>query len=105
MGQFTVHRNRSARTKGVFPFLLDVQSDLLEDLNTRVVVPLARGGAVAKRPMSHLTPLLAFEGEEYVLMTPELAGVAIADLGAPAGSLANQRDTIIAAMDFLLAGF
>lgn len=41
MSQFTIYRNHNARTKNRIPFLLDVQSDLLSDLGTRVVIPLA----------------------------------------------------------------
>jgi toxin CcdB len=105
MAQFTVYRNKSARTKATFPFLVDVQSDLLEDLRTRVVIPLSKLASLTKRPVSQLTPILQFEDEAYVLMTPELAGVARSDLGAATGTLAERRDTILAAMDFLLAGF
>jgi toxin CcdB len=102
--QFTVYRNKSSRSKSTFPFLVDVQSDLLEQLQTRVVIPLTRTAGVAKRPLSELTPALAFDGDSYVLMTPQLAGVARSELGAPAGSLAGERNAIIAAMDFLLLG-
>jgi toxin CcdB len=100
-----VYRNKSPRTKSTFPFLVDVQSDLLEQLQTRVVIPLTRTAGLAKKPLSHLTPALKFDGESYLLMTPQLAGVARSDLGAPAGSLAAERDAIVAAMDFLLAGY
>jgi toxin CcdB len=103
--QFTVYRNKSPRTKSTFPFLVDVQSDLLDQLQTRVVIPLTRTAGLAKKPLSHLTPALAFDGESYVLMTPQLAGVARTDLGTPAGSLAGERQAIVAAMDFLLAGY
>lgn len=40
-----------------------------------------------------------------MLMTPEPAAMARSDLGAATGSLAERRDVIIAAMDFLLTGF
>ena len=40
MAQFNVYRNLNATTKSVTPYLLDVQSNLLSDLVTRVVVPL-----------------------------------------------------------------
>jgi toxin CcdB len=103
--QFTVYRNKSPRTKPTFPFLVDVQSDLLDQLQTRVVIPLTRTAGLAKKPLSHLTPVLTFDGETYVLMTPQLAGLARSDLGAPAGSLAGARQTIVAAMDFLLTGY
>ena len=87
------------------PFLVDVQSDLLDQLQTRVVIPLTRTAGLAKKPLSHLTPALTFDGETYVLMTPQLAGVARSDLGASAGSLAGERHAIVAAMDFLLTGY
>jgi len=103
--QFTVYRNKSPRTKSTFPFLVDVQSDLLDQLQTRVVIPLTRVAGLAKKPLSHLTPALTFDGESYVLMTPQLAGVARTELGAPAGSLAGEQQAIVAAMDFLLTGY
>ena len=41
MPQFAVYKNRNEATRGRFPLLLDVQSDLLEPLKTRIVVPLS----------------------------------------------------------------
>jgi toxin CcdB len=105
MGQFTVYRNKNPRSKSAFPLLVDVQSDILEDLHTRVVIPLTKAAALTKRPLEHLTPVLPFDGEDYVLMTPQLAGLARADLGIAIGSLGNERQAIIAAMDFLMTGF
>lgn len=105
MAQFTVYRNKSPRTKAAFPLLVDVQSDLLEPLQTRVVIPLTRVAGLAKKPVTHLTPTLEFDGETYVLITPQLAGISRTDLGVPAGSLADQRQAILAAIDFLVTGF
>lgn len=105
MAQFTVYRNKNPRTKTTFPLLVDIQSDLLEPLHTRVVIPLTRVAALSKRPVSDLMPLLAFDDERYVLMTPQLAGISRKELGAPAGSLAEQRQVILGALDFLIAGF
>ena len=105
MAQFAVYRNKDPRTKATFPLLVDVQSDLLEPLHTRVVIPLTKAAGLSKNPVSHLTPQLTFDGDRYVLITPQLAGVARADLGAQTGSLAEQRQTILAALDFLLTGF
>jgi toxin CcdB len=51
-----------------------------------------------------LTPTLAFDGEDYLLMTPQLAGIARTDLGTAVGNLASARQSIIAAVDFLLKG-
>ena len=105
MAQFSVYRNKNPRTKTTFPLLVDVQSDLLEPLNTRVVVPLTKSAALTKKPVSHLTPEVSFEGDRYLLVTPQLAGVNRTELGSLAGSLAEERQTILAALDFLLTGF
>jgi toxin CcdB len=105
MAQFTVYRNKNPRTKATFPLLVDIQSDLLEDLQTRVVVPLTKAAALTKKPLAHLTPALSFDGEPYVLMTPQLAGIGRTELGTAVGSLASERQAILAAMDFLLRGF
>lgn len=100
-----MYRNKNPRTKSTFPFLVEVQSDLLEPLSTRVVVPLAKAPALTKKPVIHLTPEISFAGGRYVLLTPQLAGVNRTELGPLAGSLADERQTILAALDFLLTGF
>ncbi|MGE0581786.1 MAG: CcdB family protein [Steroidobacteraceae bacterium] len=104
MAQFDVHRNRHSATRARFPLLLDVQSDLLEPLATRVVIPLAPLANAPTPRLETLTPALAFEGRKYVLMTPLLAGIAARELGHVAGNLDAERDAIIAALDMLITG-
>jgi toxin CcdB len=105
LAQFTVYRNKSARSKAVFPLLVDVQSDLLEDLQSRVVIPMSKAAALARKPVSQLTPIIEFEDASYVLLTPQLAGIARSELGPVAGNVVHSRETILAAMDFLILGF
>jgi toxin CcdB len=105
VAQFSVHRNKNPRTKAAFPFLVDVQSDLLEPLNTRVVIPMTKAAALTKKPVSHLIPEVSFNGDRYLLVTPQLAGIGRAELGPHAGTLAEERQTILAAVDYLLTGF
>jgi toxin CcdB len=105
MTQFALYRNRNPTSQARFPFLLDIQSDLLEVLSTRVVVPLEPATAAARaRSMQTLTPILKFEGKEYQMLTPQVAGIPARELGAVAGDLTSERDKIIAAVDFLLSG-
>lgn len=104
MGQFTVHRNANARTRAEVPFLLDVQSDLLSVLATRVVVPLYRIEALGGG-LDRLTPVLRFQDRDLVAMVPELAGVPLRALGPPVGDLAGARSEVLGAMDLLLTGF
>lgn len=103
MGQFDVHRNPNPATRSTYPYLVDVQSPLFENLATRVVIPLAismDSGDVLER----LTPHMVVDGDRLLLMTPQLAGVAPGALGEFVTSLADQRDLIVGALDFLLTG-
>jgi len=97
MAQFDVYRNPGPDSKPV-PYLLDVQSDLLRDVLTRIVVPLARATLHPKAP--RLYPEFDVEGIRVVMLTTDLAGVGKSEIGARVGSLADHRDTIRDALDF-----
>ncbi len=104
MTQFAVYENTNTATKASIPLLLDVQSDLLEELGTRVVVPLYSSDSVPNRRLRTLTPLFEIEGEQYVMMTPQLAGIQRNMLGPTVASLSSRRDEVIAALDLLITG-
>lgn len=104
MPQFDVYRNRNPATTDLYPLLVDLQADLLGDLQTRVVAPLTQSRALQKRPLSTLTPTIEVNGEKYLLLMPELAGVAKSALGSRVSSVSGQRDAIIAALDLLVTG-
>ena len=105
MPQFTVYKNINEQTKRIYPYLLDVQSDLLEGLNTRVVIPMCPSSALGKRPITNLSPKFEINGNSYTLLTPQLAGIAISDLGLAVENLSEYRSEIIKAIDFLITGF
>ena len=100
--QFTIYRNKgNARA---YPYLLDVQSDLIAQLGTRVVVPLYTKSAMQGKVLSTLMPIFEIENKKYVMVTPQLAGIAKKQLGAQIADLSAQRDEIIAALDLLITG-
>src|ERR1700677_1716580 len=104
MRQFALYQNRNPASRQRCHLLLDIQSYLLEVLATRVVVWLAPASAALARSMRTLTPILKFEGKEFLMLTPQVAGISARELGPVAGDLASERDKIIAAVDFLLSG-
>ncbi len=104
MAQFSVHKNKNPKSRAAYPYLVDVQSDLLSELATRVVVPLAKLTEFRKKPIRDLTPVVEVEGAKYLMLTPQLAGIAVKELGQAVGNLATQRDEIVAAVDFLITG-
>jgi toxin CcdB len=104
MAQFDVHENNNKDTVATIPYLLNVQADLLNNLTTRVVVPLVKASAMGK-PAVHLNPRFEIKGKAVVMSTAELAGVNVSVLGEKVCSLEEKRDEIIAALDFLFTGF
>jgi toxin CcdB len=105
VAQFHVYRNRNPAAQKRFPLLLDVQSDLLEPLASRVVIPLSPTAGGNRAAMKTLTPSLRIEGKDYLAMTPQLAGIALAELGAPVADASAHREAIVAALDLLISGF
>lgn len=105
MAQFAVYLNKNLKNRAFFPLLVDVQSGLLEDLETRVVIPLAKAVELTGFPLRLVMPSIEFEGEKYVLMTPQLAGVSREDLGAQMGAVPTYAGAISTATDILLRGF
>jgi len=85
-------------------YLLDVQSDLLSDLNTRVVVPLLPT-ASAPKPATRLNPIFEINGERVAMVTQFLAAVPIGVLAPPIANIEAEFDNITAAVDMLMQGF
>lgn len=104
MAQFDVYRNPNAATRARIPYLLDVQSDLLDPLTTRIVVPLCKPDVLSGKPAERLNPAFEVEGRKLLMLTPELAGVSRKALGEQVTNLAAERAAIIAALDLVLTG-
>ncbi|WP_299869853.1 CcdB family protein [uncultured Roseobacter sp.] len=84
--------------------LLDVQADLLDALNTRMVVPLMTVGT-APVPAKRLNPVFVIDGIEYVMVTQFIAAVPRSILREPVANLNDSFEDITAAIDMLIQGF
>lgn len=85
-------------------YVLDVQSDLLTDLNTRVVVPVLPA-RLAPRPAAILNPVFDLGDEPHVMVTQFLSAIPAGRLKDTRLSLKDQSDRITRALDFLYQGF
>ncbi len=104
MAQFDVYENPNAGTREQIPYLLDVQADLLEGLATRAVVPLVAASAMGEGTLI-LNPRFNVKRLAVVMSTAELAGVPANLLTERVYSLKEKRKEIVAALQFLFAGF
>ena len=99
MAQFDVYRN----AEGSYPMVVDIQSDALSKLTSRVVVPLMRRDRYLA-PLDRATPVVAIKGVDYVLLVPLLSAVAGSSLGKSIASVASHRGEVIAAVDMVCTG-
>ena len=104
MPQFTVYKNENKSSKKAFPYFIDVQTDLLETLNSRIVIPLSPVKNIKKDAVSGLCPVFEIEKDSFVLMTHELTSVPISNLKNAVTSLTNSRSEIISAIDLIITG-
>lgn len=103
MRQFDVLRNAHPQVSSWAPYVLVIQADLLDELQTVVVAPLALAASFS-RPTRILNPIFDVGGESLVLSVAELAGISRHALGERIGSLASEREAIVAAIDLLFTG-
>ena len=102
MAQFDVHRNIGKHRDSI-PFVVVVQSSQFDDYRRRVVVPLVRKSAVGKLSHASFNPTFRVRGTLVVLHPLEIVSIPSEQLGALVGSLSDEGQQIIAALDELLS--
>jgi toxin CcdB len=104
MSQFTLYKNNDKSTATAYPFFVDVQSELLNTLNTRLVIPLTPFELLENKAPSHLCPTIHVDEGEFVILTHQMASVPSKLLSDPVDDINTLRGEIIAAIDFLITG-
>lgn len=84
--------------------VLNLQTDFLEWLGTRVVAPLVSINH-APPPAKQLNPVFSVGGAEYVMLTQSLAAVPVSALGREVANLSDAQDEITRALDMVFQGF
>ena len=99
MAQFDVFRPKDGRE-----LLLDCQSNIFDDLETRFVVPLLSPAEMPKR-IARLNPRFEIEGEEFFMATQGAATIPAKMIGARVTSLVEEHHRIVGALDMLISGY
>ncbi len=102
--QFDVYHNPSPRMREQYPFVVDIQSDLLGSLATRMVVPLAITQLALRDVPRNLCPMFQVQGLELMLIPFEAAPLPKRLLKAQVQSLKRYMREIVAAMDAVMSG-
>ena len=103
MAQFDVYVNPSESAAHGIPFVVVVQSDLLDVLATRMSIPLASMAFSEKSP-DKLCPMVMVHGENLRALAHYSAPLPTRSLRERVGNLAPQASVLIAAMDVVVSG-
>lgn len=103
MAQFDVYPNPSASAAQGIPYVVVVQSDLLDALATRMTIPLATVEFAKKSP-DKLCPMVTVNGQSLRALAHYTAPLPTRSLRQAVGSLALQASTLISAMDVVVSG-
>ncbi|HEX4479629.1 MAG TPA: CcdB family protein [Rudaea sp.] len=102
--RFDVFRNSNAASAKHVPYLLVVQSEFLEELPTRVVVPLTKMAALKRKPAAQLNPEFEIESVTVAMLTQQVGAIATHQLKKLVANLESERAIIVRALDFLFSG-
>lgn len=106
MARFDLYTNPAEEFRETAPYVLDVQSEYVGALPTRIVIPLrpVQRMAFSGNP-SDLLPVFEIDGEEFFLDTPAMGAIPLYVLGKLIGSLAHRQDSILAALDRIFGAY
>lgn len=104
MEQFDLYVNTDQDTNKIYPYFVDIQNELLDTLNSRVVIPLTPILKSDKSYPKNLCPVIEIKNKKFALLTHQLTSVSVSFLKEKEISLAASRDDILAAIDFLVTG-
>jgi len=104
LAQFDVYINPSRTGREAIPYVVDVQSNLLNGLPTRFVMPLARPEAVPSKGPKALSPEVEIAGEMVRVLPFLAAAVRPKELGRPVASLKREASVLVHALDAVISG-
>lgn len=104
MAQYDVYVNPQRQTRQFVPFVVEVQSSLIDRLPTRLVLPLSRVGAMMPKLPLNLCPMVTIEGEKLTIQPHLAAPVAVSHLKNPVANLQPRASDIAAALDAVISG-
>lgn len=102
--RFDVFENPSRRESKAFPYVLVLQSELLDDMTTRVVAPLTPVAMLHGKPVARLHPRVEVDGEHYVVYIHLIGTLPAQKLNRRVAHLGEQHHDFVAALDHLFSG-
>jgi toxin CcdB len=103
MAQYDVFINPSRSAAEGIPYVVVVQSDLLDALATRLTMPLAVLDVTTKVP-TVLCPVITVKGQRLHALAHYAAPLPAKTLRRPVENVASQSGALVSALDAVLSG-
>ncbi len=103
MAQFDVYANPSRSAADGIPYVVVIQSDLLDALATRMTMPLAVPDSAAKVPTA-LCPVITVKGKRLHALAHYAAPLPAKSLKRPVDNVVAQASALVSAMNGVLSG-
>lgn len=103
MAQYDVYANPSRSAADGIPYVVVIQSDLLNALATRMTMPLAVSDNATKVPTA-LCPVIIVKGKRLHALAHYAAPLPAKALRRPIDNVVAQASTLVSAMDTVLSG-
>lgn len=104
MARFDVYAHPDAALRSNTPFLLDIQNDYIDSLDSLIVIPL-RPAALYQHRLRDLNPVFDIQGHQMVLDTAALASFPARELGKSVANLQGHQEDIVAALDCIFGSY
>jgi len=104
VSQFDLYKNDNKNSNKTYPYFVDVQSNLLDELNSRVVIPLSLHKTLNQTNAKRLCPVIDVKDKHYVLLTHQMTSVPKTILKKKVTTLEGSRGDILGAIDVLITG-
>jgi toxin CcdB len=104
MAQFDVYANPTAASRDGYPYLVVLQSDQLDHLSTRLVMPLQRLERAPGDLPRRLAQMVLIDGEPLHPAAHQCAAMPARLLRRPVASLAAEQSVLRDAIDAVISG-
>jgi toxin CcdB len=103
MAQYDVYANPSNSAANGIPYVVVIQSGLLDALPTRLTMPLAELDPATKVPTA-VCPVIVVNGRRFNALAHYAAPLPAKVLRRPADNVAAQASALVSAIDAVLSG-
>lgn len=105
MARFDIYRN-PGKNRNNIPYLIDLQSNVISGLATRVVAPLRALTVFSSHTLpADLFPIISVEGRDYLLDMPQLGAIPVSELKVKVGSAQAHLFAIQTALDRVFGAY